>query len=99
MSIKTGELGGLLVLPHIAPQALPIVGGELREEQRRWFADRLPRAAVTAPAAIAVEGVGGVTAARADLLELVRKVPGAVLNARRHCESVSECIALKLTSS
>ena len=78
MGVEAGELGVLFVLPDIAPKPLPVIGREVREEHGRGRADRLPRAAVAAPAAVIVDGVGGVAAARADPLGLARQEPGAV---------------------
>lgn len=87
------QLGLLFVAPDVAPQALPVIGGQAGEEQRGRRVHRGPGAAVTAPVAVAVQRVGGVAAARADALVSRRaQKPGAVkrvLNAKCHFERVS----------
>ena len=75
---KARELSILLILPDVAPQPLARVGLHAGEQQLRRLGHRVPGAAVAAPGAILVECVGGVTVARANALEVVAEVPGAV---------------------
>ena len=93
VGVQRRQLGLLFVGPDVPPEALPVVDGQAREEQRGRRVHRGPGAAVAAPVAVAVQRVGGVAAARADALVIGRaQKPGAVervLKAKCHFERVS----------